>query len=201
MDNKLEFIEVFRRGHVLDNDDDIQLLLKCRNIHFDHNVWSYHIIRKKYVIKYIVDNIVDINMIEYAYSNTTLLSNLIKAGNLSNTAESIRYVLNNGHIGNNTFDCARYRTCAHFLDKYKCLVEYLTKVSLDRFTRFYNVEKYYDIGTILLLIMKVYQKIPREVALKSLPQEIALKSSLNNGHSQWLPSNIIKHLVLPFVYK
>ena len=182
MEVKLEFTEVFKRGYMI-TDISIEILLKCKNINFSHNLWSYPIIRREYVVKYIVDNIVDINMVEYSYESTTLLSNIIGSNDLSNTTESIVYVLNNGYIDNNTFTCTNYYKCSHFLDRYKWLVKYLTKVSLDRFTRFYNIEKYYDTCTSILLIIKVYQKLS------------------NDGHNRWLPSNIIKHLVLPFVYQ
>ena len=127
------------------------------------------------LVYYITDNIVDINVLEHQndrYDSYTLLGNIVIFSN--NDDVCAKYVLNNGHVNNETFSsldecdgCVEYSRHRH-------LVKYLTRISLTRFTKFYNIDKYYNTATIMLLIIKKQQR---------------------------LPSAIIKHLIIPFVYQ
>ena len=167
----LEFTKVFPKGTrvIISSTEEI---MKCKNIEFDHVCWSTDIFKNFELVCHITDNIVDVNVIEYEINRClshTLLGNIINYSKHDDIC--IEYVLNNGHINSETFDsldeCGEYSQHRH-------LVEYLTKISLNRFTRFYNIDKYYDTATIMLLIIKTQQR---------------------------LPSAIIKHLILPFVYQ
>ena len=105
----------------------------------------------------------------------------------------MHYMVNNGCITKQAFksDCGDASCCRH--DNFcKCcphkhfgkLVKYLTKVSLNKFKGYYNLEKYYDMIYTMLLIMKAQQR---------------LTSTGSTGKS--LPNTIIKHLIIPFVYQ
>ena len=167
--------------------------MKCKNIDFSHTKWSPLIFSNTEYVCHIVDNIININMGEYRYEHSqccTLLHNIIMCAfalkSHEHAIQSTNYLLNNGNVSNNTFIFLNHYSYPQYgpiLYKYKHFVKYLTKISLGRFIGFYNIEKYYDTCVILLLIIKVYQRSP------------------NNGHNQWLPPNVIKHLVLPFVYQ
>ena len=189
----LEFKEVFTYGHVM-SEYSITLMMKCKNIDFSHTSWEMSIFDYTTVVYYIIDNITDIDVIEYQEPHChsyTLLQNIIcrieVVGINENYNKMLNYLLNNGYIGNNTFtflNQRRYRRIVTPLIKYIHLVKYLTNTSLGRFTRFYNIQKYYDIITTMLLIIKVYQKLScTGVALTSLPPVI------------------VKHLILPFIYQ
>ena len=109
---------------------------------------------------HIIDNTIDIDVYEYdssEYTSSTLSENIIMSGQKYNSC--VNHMLNNRSISNTTFNWLNDNR-SHILYKYKCLVEYLTKISLGRFTRFYNTEKYYDTCIIVLLIMKIYQRLP-----------------------------------------
>ena len=174
----LEFKEVFSEGSMVceSNEGDI---IKCKNIEFDHVCWVPLCFTNATLTWHIIHNIVDINIVEHqngGRNSATLLDNIIFYTYDSNVY--IEYILNNVHISNKLFAS---NSSSLKLYKYKGLVKYLTKVSLGRFTRFYNIQKYYDTCVIVLLVMKSLQ--------------------FNKQITNSLPSNIIKHLIVPFVYQ
>ena len=104
------------------------------------------------------------------------------------TPSIIHYMFNNGCINNKSFEMhfGDFGKHIHFCDccphkRFDKLTRYLTKVSLNRFKGYYNIEKYHDMMYIMLLIMKAQQKVPY------------VRSTL--------PSAIIKHLIIPFIYQ
>ena len=183
----LEFKEVFPRGTVIStkNENDI---LNCKNIDFNHCEWTYNVLSNYTVLCHIVDNIVNINANEYilnklshvphiSHISRTLLRNITEIVTRDNTnIKLINYILNNGHVTSDTLDVRNicgYQT-EIMLRKYANLVIYLTKVSLSKFTGFYNIEKYYYMINTMLLILNT-QKV--------------------------LPKNIVKHVIVPFIYQ
>ena len=166
----LEFKEVFAEGAMI-YAYECDSLLKCKNIDFSHCGWTYNVFIDHTILCHIVDNIIDINAVEHKQSaQYTLLMNLTRLTTSFRRTASIDYLLNNGYINVNTFDGIK-----DILNKYEYLVTYLTKVSLNKFTGFYNIEKYYDMITIMLLILK--------------------------AHQTNLPTTVIKHLIIPFIYQ
>ena len=177
----LEFTEVFTRDTML-YTEHINDIHKCKNIDFSHVRWSITVFRDYSLVCHIVDNMLDINATECKLS-TTLLDNFVRLIYTSNqNIESINYFMNNGYINIDTFNINEHslntintvNTINTMLNKYKNLVIYLTTISLGKFTRFYNIEKYYDTVIVMLLVLKVH-KI--------------------------LPNNIIRHIIIPFIYQ
>ena len=172
----LEFTKVFIRGDLLDVQH-INDVRACKNIDFNHVRWSFNIVRDYSTICHIVDNILDINAFEWKSNSFTLLHIIICAfKSLKQRDASIKYIMNNGYINVNTLDVAdRYAYVTRIrLGEYRNLVIHLTKISLGKFTGFYNVEKYYDTMIVMLLILKVHKVLPK---------------------------NIVRHVIIPFIYQ
>ena len=186
----LEFTEVFTKGqHVGINDNDIEIMMKCKNIDYGHvSWWTYKDFYSNIqYVTHIVDNIIDIN--KYDNNNEHSFTYFTKILSYYNSSHTIHYVLNNGCVNEESFNIYQKLSsrihdrfcacCPHKLfDK---LTSYLTKVSLNRFKGYYNIEKYYDMIYIMLLIMKAQQKLS------------------HTGST--LPSAVIKHLIIPFIYQ
>ena len=177
----LEFTQVFSRGTIV-YKSDITTIMRCKNIDFSHVFWDGRIFNKSPVVYHIIDNVVDVNIFEHTYGANNcyaLMDNIVRHYSTSNPNEvvsRINHVANNGHISNSTF---RFVTNLHdnlvpMINKFRGLVKYLTDTSLNRFTKFYNLDKYYDMVITMLLILKTQQR---------------------------LPSAIIKHLIIPFIYQ
>ena len=176
------FVEVYTKGCRIDHHE-IPMLLQCTNIRFGHTIWTYNIFGDEMVLRHVVNNIVDINEKEYG-RDCGLLYNVILCVDrhyaVSNDMSLVNYVCNNGYINKNTLNIAGSHAItfspqiASNIHTIRKLVNYLTEVSLNKFTGFYNLEKYYYICHIMLLIMKTQQKIP---------------------------SIVIKHLIIPFIYQ
>ena len=150
----LNFEDTFTEGHEI-TDSDVPTLMQCINIKYSHTEWTYDIYRNIKIVQHVVDNIVDINDIEYGYINKNTISNI---NNINICC---------GPLLQSSMVTPKTRTVGKFVD-------YLTDVSLDKFTGFYNVEKYhYMINTMLLIIKK----------------------------QQRLPPAIVKHLIIPFIYQ
>ena len=191
-----EFTQIYQKGYMI-TLNDVDTIMKCKNIDFGHVTWPSSFFNDTDVICHIVDNIVDVNVVEHTSKicySYTLLQNIY---NYVRDNQSIiynwdmigiYYLLNNGHVNEDTFvfmDNYGYiyetnNPLTKILNQYKCFVEYLVNLSMNKFTRFYNVEKYYDTCVIVLLVIKRYQKL---------------------GTNKWLPTSIIKHLILPFIYQ
>ena len=169
----LEFTEVFPRGAYVTNIDDIR---KCGNINFSHVKWSLGIFQNHSIVCHIVDNILDINAWEYQSREHTLLDNIIRAGfSHEQIKRSVNYMMNNGYVNIDTFNVVhRLGRIYVVLNRYKNLVIYLTTISLGKFTKFYNVEKYYDTMIVMLLVLKVHKVLPK---------------------------NVIRHVIIPFIYQ
>ena len=182
----LEFTDVFRNGHDMTDcykDEAIRTIMECKNIDYGHVIWMFS--KKDFYnnincMIHMIDNIIDVNTHDYHCANTYTF--FVKVMYNCSILQITNYMLNNGYINNTSFedyfDLTRTQHCfkrvnypnKHF-DK---LVNYLTKVSLSKFKGYYNLEKYYDMFHIMLLVMKAQQR---------------------------LPTAIIKHLIIPFVYQ
>ena len=184
----LEFTEVFTLGQCVDRYS-IYTIIKCKNIDFSHVAWIFDIFDDEQAIYHITDNIIDINAAEYdipGYPSYTLLEYIIRNTTSCNITvgnrQALYYLLNNGCINNDTFtfynddkyNDDEYNDGHLTLSKYKYLVKYLTDTSLGKFKGYYNIKRYYDMVTTMLLILKA---------------------------QQWLPSTIIKYLIIPFIYQ
>ena len=168
----MDFKDVFVKGCKI-RPTDTSIIMKCKNIDFGHVNWQ--LVDDKFydneqLMFHIIDNIVDIN----AYDNNNSIDyyNFIsKIMRYSKKLPIAHYVFNNGGVNNDSFNDMYGRDKNY---KYKQLVEYLTIISLNKFSRHYNIEKYYNVCHMLLLVMKV-QRV--------------------------LPTAVIKHLIIPFVYQ
>ena len=187
----LEFTKVFIKGQCV-NYYDIETIMNCKNIEFGYVNWdNLFCVSVHYNIDFmnhITNNIINVN----AHDNDniqsyTFFTRVIRYGQFSNMVHNM---LNNGYINDESFEkyhshdwlaeCKIFcKCCPH--KKYDKLVNYLTKVSLNKFKGYYNIEKYYDMIHTMLLILKVYPKL---------------------SHIEFtLPSTIIKHLIIPFIYR
>ena len=196
----LEFTQVFNKGHML-KITNICTILKCKNIEFDHVYWETKIFGDVELMQHIIDNIVDINVREYYNgASYTLLQNIIRlispyyGYNNSTLITTINYALNNGHISVRGFDGIRSddTKIVARMSKFRNFVNYLTTISLNRFTKFYNIQSYYDTCKTILLIIKV-QSIGN---IKQSNHRLSKGGVLTS-----LPSTVIKHLIIPFVYQ
>ena len=200
----LSFKETFKK-YLAVGLNDRSMIMACKNIDFGCVMWTDSIFTDNDLVFYIIDNIVDINAKERG-NGSTLLQNIIFHIRLSEDCSiydsklQISYLLNNGHINISTLQCYSSghidditirRKCykcdniAKYIPKvhnYVDLIDYLTRISLGRFTKFYNIEKYYDTCTTMLLIIKAQSKD-------------------NTMTNRKLPPSIMKHLILPFVYQ
>lgn len=209
MNKLKEFREIFHKGCTIDTQDDrlIMMCKNIDFGHVDWPFYITSFFGNKELMYHIVDNIVDINAQSYPHSHTTpgatLLNKImfrIIAGGCNNNCDCgciiiIAYIINNGYIDNDTLKPPLWATKLHSdthldvtirlnermvtIGQLSDFVNHLTTTSLKKFTRFYNVEKYYYIAKLLLLITKVQSKF-------------SLK---------WLPPNILKHIILPLVYQ
>ena len=194
----LEFTKVFTKGQSMKKyRNHIETIMKCKNIDFGHVNWvdcSRQLYNEVECMIHIIDNIIDVNT--HDYNHTQSYTFFAKILHYSCNTDIIHYMFNNGCINNESF--RRYyeflssfnnlyrqafcQCCPHkHFDK---LTRYLTKVSLNKFKGYYNIEKYYDMMTTMLLILKAQQKM------------IHIRSTLPN-----LPITIIKHLIIPFIYQ
>ena len=185
----LEFTKVFPKGHDMkDCWSHKPTIMKCKNIDFGHVDWidiSPKFYDSTSCMVHIIDNIIDVNICDGHHKQAyTFFTKIIR---YSNKPHIIHYMFNNGCINKESFtiyfnsrifdnDDNRHR---HFCKccKYKQfdeLTSYLTKVSFNRFKGYYNIEKYYDILKVMLLVIKAQHVIP---------------------------TTIIKHLIIPFIYQ
>ena len=176
----LEFKETFKKGHRL-TLDDIPTILQCKNIHFGHVKWFPHLYSvvlgdNKELLVHVVDNIIDVNVHnDDDVSYSTFLVGILTFGYVATK----KYFLDNRCIDNNVFEkCRRYDSVYHGIhrkySKVSGLVKYLTTVSLNRFIGYYNLDKYQHIINVMLLVMKVQTVLPK---------------------------NVVRHLIIPFVYQ
>ena len=185
----LEFKEIFPQGHTM-NTRDIPLIMKCKNVDFGHVDWCNNlpngIYNNKVLMMHLIDNIIDISVMDGAYiSNFTLFDKIMC---YSHGSVIRNYVLNHSYINYRAFrreSSMGYDTdYNHTFCKYRPFVNYLTNVSFGKFKGYYNIEKYYYIVHMMLLIMKAQQKMPY------------VGSTVTS-----LPPVVIKHLIIPFVYQ
>ena len=181
----LEFTEVFPKGYSMAKCDNLDIILKCKNIDFGHVCWNSldddDFYGNETYMFHIIDNIIDINTHDGRFVYLFPLFNKILR--YSESPSIIHYMFNNGCVNDTSFkiyfdgywNMSHKRFCECCPRKqFNKLTNYLTKVSLSKFKGYYNLEKYYDMLYIMLLIIKVQQK---------------------------LPSVVIKHLIIPFVYQ
>ena len=181
----LEFTEVFPKGYkVYTNSTRTRTIMECKNIDFGHVDWfamSRSFYNNAKYMSHIIDNIIDINTHDNNLDNRYTLFGKIVC--YSSTPSIVHYMFNNGRINDTTFEIY-FRILQHVPHRSFCkccphkqfnkLTNYLTKVSLDKFKGYYNLEKYYDMIYVMLLIMKAQQR---------------------------LPTSVVKHLIIPFVYQ
>ena len=182
----LDFKNAFTKGHKIDSTD-IETLMMCKNIDFGYVDWTNLDSRAHYnnanLMLHIIDNILDItandNRVEGYLSFVILL--LYYNGSIW----IINRLFDNGgvtydifdSIYTNCYDKCEYKQCVihlHVHQKHIQLLKYLTSVSLNKFTKYYNLVKYYDMIHTMLLIIRVQKRVP---------------------------NIIIKHLIIPFVYQ
>ena len=162
----------------------------CKNIEFDHVHWESEAFRDMELMQHVIDNIIDVNILECDKRNGhcyTLLQNVVRLMTCNNDSPhnstleiTINYALNNGYIGVDGFNgiSSYNREIVIRMLKFRDFVNYLTTISLNRFTKFYNIQSYYDTCKTLLLIIKMQ----------------------STGNTK-LPPTVIKHLIIPFVYQ
>ena len=180
----LEFTEVFPKGCNMAKCDNLDIILKCKNIDFGHVCWcrlGSDFYDNKPHMFHITNNIIDINTHDnHSESMFPFFSKVVR---YSKSISVIHYVFNNGCVNNESFE-DYFESHWGFTHKQFCLccphkqfdklTYYLTSVSLSKFKGYYNLEKYYDMLYTMLLILKVQQQ---------------------------LPSVVVKHLIIPFVYQ
>ena len=185
----LEFTKVFTKGQYIDMNN-IEMIKKCKNIDYGHTYWTMHI--RFYTditfVTHVIDNIIDVNAHNDGDKNNNTY--FIKILRYASDPRVLHYVFNNGYINEKSFDdylkCDFYGHLKYFCrccprKQFDKLTSYLTKVSLNKFKGYYNIEKYYDIIYTMLLILKTQQKLPHI--------------------GSTLPSAVIKHLIIPFIYQ
>ena len=180
----LEFTKVFPLGNSI-TKDDADVVMRCKNIKFDHMFWTIDNFNNVELMYHVIDNIVDINVLEYqssGHGSFSLLENVLVYADNDKCALLVHHIFDNGCINSDTLNLLTedIHDYVDDMQEYINLVNYLTRTSLDRFRGFYNIINYYDTCIVLLLVMKRYSKMVT---------------------TRWLPSNVIKYLVLPFVYQ
>ena len=168
-----DFKQVFRKSQPVATRH-MPLVLRCNNIDFGHVDWPasfYSILNQNNKIM-----IIDIHVHDNNNTiNYTFINGILKHGNI----QTVMYMINNRCISNYSFSCARphkYGNVAivSLYNNAKNLTGFLTSISLGRFAGYYNLERYHYMIHTMLLITKV-----RTV----------------------LPKNVIKHLIIPFIYQ
>ena len=176
-----EFKEAFPQGHNL-TINDISTVMKCKNIDFGHVNWHRYmpdffskvVMYDTNLLTHLTHNIIDVHV---NGDNKRSYYSFIGGVYVFCDTTAFEYVINNRYINNEFFDKMNSGTRIIYDNRYKKLKElmyYLTDVSLNKFPGFYNIEKYYDMIYIMLLVTRV--------------QTI-------------LPKSIVKHLIIPFVYQ
>ena len=173
----LEFKEVFSQGHMLESTD-VSLILQCKNIDFGYVGWRIDgMYNNENLMYHIIDNVIDVDIHEN--NDTTYLTLFCKILHFCKNPIITHYMLNNGYISNETYN--KKRMVKHYCYNQCCTrkyynkqLDYLTSISLNKFKGYYNLEKYYNILHVMLLVMKSQKK---------------------------LPSSVIKHLIIPFIYQ
>ena len=182
----LDFKDVFVKGYKI-TPTDIPTLMTCKNIDFGHTYWMYLNTSLYYndvhLMTHIMDNILDVNandgdndeyhpfiVILIYYNNTICLIDILlnNVGVAYDTFDEIKTNQHSEYI----FEQCKINLYAH--QKHIQLLKYLTSVSLNKFTKYYNLVKYYDMIHTMFLLVKVQKKVP---------------------------NTIIKHLMIPFVYQ
>ena len=167
----IDFKDAFDKGYKI-KSTDIDTIFKCKNIDFGHVNWQAvceSFFGNVQLMFHISDNIIDVNTHDDNDNrNYNFISKII---HYSRDLLIVYYVFNNGGVDNHSFN-SMYGSDINW--KYRELVKYLTIVSLNKFARYYNIEKYYDVCHVILLVMKV-QRV--------------------------LPTAVIKYLIIPFVYQ
>ena len=183
-----EFTKVFTKGANMANHYDYSsIIMLCKNIDFSHVRWI-HVHSSFYndvqCMVHIIDNIIDINA--HDNNDNRMYTFFTKIMQYSTSSYIMHYMLNNGYVNDDTFSiyskygyldntCNWHGSCKCCPNKrFDKLVNYLTMVSLNRFKGYYNIEKYYDMMITMLLILKAQQRVP---------------------------SAVIKHLIIPFIYQ
>ena len=180
----LEFTEVFPKDCIIINYPNyVETIMKCKNIDFGHTDWivlSGILYDDVPCMVHIIDNIIDIDTHDNnRYTRYTFFGKVITYSRIPSV---IHYIFNNGHINNKTFEIYFSGLQTYHHNFCKCcphkqfdkLTNYSTKVSLNKFKGYNNLEKYYDMLNIMLLILKAQQR---------------------------LPTAVIKHLIIPFIYQ
>ena len=160
--------------------EDIPTILKCKNIDFGHVDWQ-RISHRNYfsderLMIHLVDNVMDADV--HDNNNRDYFTFVLKVCCYTKDRSMRECMLNNCGVTNSSYakidkhanDVRKYK----WHNKYKQLVRYLTDVSLNRFTKYYNIIKYYDVIYLMLLIIKVQRKVPKIV---------------------------VRHLIVPFIYQ
>ena len=176
----LQFKGVFHKGQWL-HIEDMPTVMLCENIDFGHVSWPCDI--RMYsdtnLMIHIINNIIDINARDNDSTHNFTFFNKIM--NYSTNQSIIQYLLNNRCITTELFDSPNFRV-SHIPYEYSRtlytqshnLVKYLTMISIDKFKGYCNLEKYYNMLPIMVLVTKAQKK---------------------------LPSSVIKHLIIPFIYQ
>ena len=180
----LDFRDVFSKNHQM-TSENIPAIMKCKNIDFGHTNWlnfnQYRYYNDVNLMTHIIDNILDINIPDngiqscYTYAITLVYYNY-------DDSWLINRMFDNGGVTCDMLDtCCEsdyvHKQCVYHLRahrKHMQLVKYLTDVSLNRFTKYYNLSKYYYVIHVMMLVIKVQKRVP---------------------------NIIIKHLIIQFVYQ
>ena len=162
----LEFKETFTKGYWV-TSSDIPIIMQCKNIDFGHVSWaiysmySYVLISDFKFMMHLVENIIDITI----HSNNNGAHNSFIFGVMYHSdMEVLKYVINNRCINKatlvvgNKYHISSVRIL--LINNLLKLVNYLDNISLNRFTGYYNLEKYYHVIPIMLLVTRVQTVLP-----------------------------------------
>ena len=183
----LDFKDAFTKGHNI-TFKDISTLMICKNIDFSHTNWMCIATSQYYndvnLMTHLIDNMLDIYAVDSDKSSDYPFIIILLYYN-NDTICLIDTLFNNAGVTYDFFDKIKstrctfgvYHECVNALrghQKHIQLLKYLTDISLNKFAKYYNLVKYYDMTYTMLLIIKVQKKVP---------------------------NTIIKHLIIPFVYQ
>ena len=177
----LQFKEAFSKGQHI-NVNDIPTILQCENIDFGHVIWNIssmysHILNvNNDFMVHLVNNIIDISV--HGNNDNRLYHSFI-SGIISNgNTKLLGYVINNRCINSQVLIdktiCYGSHERRSFIRNLLGVSTYLNNISSNKFTGYYNLEKYHYMIHIMLLVTRVQTVLPR---------------------------CIIKHLIIPFIYR
>ena len=177
----LEFTKIFNKGQLV-TDDDIPIIMQCKNIDYGHVFWNIHFMFTHVFVNnvdfmiHLTNNIIDVSI--HGNNKSTFhsfISGIVMRGNKT----TLKYVINNRYVNKELITyieskCMMSLYQQSMIGNLRKLLKYLNNTSSDKFTGYYNLEKYHYMIPIMLLVTKIQTVLPK---------------------------CIIKHLIIPFIYR